>query len=550
MTLVEIFWGLAINWASSYSENRFKNAFEQPYIQHLRRVLNSTINNFEEKYPQKSNKLLFYHSQTFYKACEQHRLYQTLNVKVIHATLAQDKQIAPCKETEVQVFISQILHNIQQDKALTEAFHQENYQQEIFSMSQKINLLVKAIPKQDTENGKKAIQDEITNLKKQIEDIEEDSFWYKMVAQDSIGGYHDYLHKYPNRKYTDEAIKNINKIEERRRNSERKKSKKEAEKEVEKTKLYEQDKIEEEYWLECEKKREPDSYIDNKKYKYNGKFLAKAFELQRQIRAIENSTLLVEYDKQKKREELEQKRQESIIRKQLEETEKKRLLAEPELVFVEAGCLSKEYQSEEEVEKIEKIGFLGMFSKKATQKIIKKRIQTFIVNSFYIGKHLITQLQWKTLMDNNPSYFKGDDLPVERLDWDDCQKFIKKLNKLTEKNYRLPNDREWEFAAKGGNYSKEYEFSGSNNANEVAWHIQNSNNKTQSVGTKKANELGIYDMSGNVWEWCSLYEDTNQQVYCGGSWNDSMQDCCTYHCYSYITGRTYDKGFRLILPIT
>jgi formylglycine-generating enzyme required for sulfatase activity len=191
---------------------------------------------------------------------------------------------------------------------------------------------------------------------------------------------------------------------------------------------------------------------------------------------------------------------------------------------------------------------LGWFSKKTIQKITTTNERTFIVNSFFIGKYPITQLQWKTLMDNNPSHFKGDDLPVEEISWDDCQEFIKRLNELTGKNYRLPNDREWEFAAKGGNDSKAYEFSGSNNANEVAWHSENSYFKTHSVGSKTPNELGIYDMSGNVWEWCFLHDDTNKRVSCGGSWNDDIRDCRTSH-HSNNKWRTYDKGFRLLLPI-
>ncbi|MBR1725461.1 MAG: SUMF1/EgtB/PvdO family nonheme iron enzyme, partial [Muribaculaceae bacterium] len=125
------------------------------------------------------------------------------------------------------------------------------------------------------------------------------------------------------------------------------------------------------------------------------------------------------------------------------------------------------------------------------------------LSSYSIGQTEVTQELWQAVMGSNPSYFTGDlQRPVEWVSWDDCQTFITKLNQLTGKNFRLPTEAEWEYAARGGNQSQNYKFAGSNNVDEVAWYRDNSGSTTHPVATKAPNELGLYDMSGNVWEWC------------------------------------------------
>ena len=130
------------------------------------------------------------------------------------------------------------------------------------------------------------------------------------------------------------------------------------------------------------------------------------------------------------------------------------------------------------------------------------------LSTYSIGETEVTQELWKAVMGNNPSKFKGAKRPVEQVTWNDCQVFIKKLNEATGENFRLPTEAEWEYAARGGHWSKGYKYSGSNNLGEVAWYGDNSGNMTHDVATKQSNELGLYDMSGNVCEWCQdWYED-------------------------------------------
>jgi formylglycine-generating enzyme required for sulfatase activity/predicted Ser/Thr protein kinase len=184
------------------------------------------------------------------------------------------------------------------------------------------------------------------------------------------------------------------------------------------------------------------------------------------------------------------------------------------------------------------------------------------VSSFQIGKYEVTQGQWKAVMGDNPSYYKkGDNYPVENVSWDDIQTYLQKLNAATGKNYRLPTEAEWEYASRGGNRSNGYIYSGSNNIDNVAWYMDNSGSSTHPVGQKSPNELGIYDMSGNVWEWCSdwygSYSTSAQtnpkgpssgsyRVYRGGSWHFNAKYCRSANRFINVPGsRNYFLGFRV-----
>ncbi|MCB0840612.1 MAG: formylglycine-generating enzyme family protein, partial [Bacteroidetes bacterium] len=220
-----------------------------------------------------------------------------------------------------------------------------------------------------------------------------------------------------------------------------------------------------------------------------------------------------------------------------------------EMIFVEGGTFMMGSDSEEAYDR-------------------EKPVHEVALDSFYLGKYPVTQALWKSVMGNNPSEFQGENNPVEKVSWYDTQDFLKKLNELIRKEYRLPSEAEWEFAARGGNQSEGYKYSGSDRLCEVGWYNENSES-SHPVGEKLANELEIFDMSGNVFEWCQdwyrsdYYRDCFSKgivenpkgavlgecpVIRGGSWHSDTRECRS-SCRSGHAPEDlfYLFGFRLAL---
>ena len=195
------------------------------------------------------------------------------------------------------------------------------------------------------------------------------------------------------------------------------------------------------------------------------------------------------------------------------------------------------------------------------------------LSSYSIGETEVTQALWRAVMGSEPTYKdgwtkeygRGKNYPAYKVSWDDVQRFIRELNRQTGLTFSQPTEAEWEYAARGGSKSQGYKYSGSNVIDEVAWYKENSEGKTHPVKTKKANELGLYDMSGNVWEWCyDMYEvydnasQTNPQgpsygsgrVRRGGSWNYKSRSCRVSNRDNFEQSFCYDgMGFRLVLEV-
>lgn len=194
----------------------------------------------------------------------------------------------------------------------------------------------------------------------------------------------------------------------------------------------------------------------------------------------------------------------------------------------------------------------------------EKPIHSITLSSFYIGQTEVTQALWEAVMWDNPSYFKGNkELPVEQVSWEDCQQFIARLNQLTGRRFRLPTEAEWEYAARGGRKSQGYKYAGGNDIDSVGWCWSNSDSQTHPVAQKKANELGIYDMAGNVGEWCqdwfghySQNPQTNPQgpskgvyrMFRSGCWRVSADGCrvAYRHFFEHFWRYNY-LGLRLAL---
>lgn len=168
-------------------------------------------------------------------------------------------------------------------------------------------------------------------------------------------------------------------------------------------------------------------------------------------------------------------------------------------------------------------------------------------HKFWIGKYQVTQAQWKALMGDNPSNFKDDDLPVERVSWEDATEFCKKLSQVTGKEYRLPTEAEWEYACRAGS-TGDYCFGNDVNLlKDYAWYRPNSGHKTQPVGQLKPNAWGLYDMHGNVWEWCDD-DGGGPKALRGGSWRDDGNYCRSAYSDRYgPRGRGIDIGFRVVI---
>ena len=204
----------------------------------------------------------------------------------------------------------------------------------------------------------------------------------------------------------------------------------------------------------------------------------------------------------------------------------------------------------------------------------EKPVRTVKVDSYYIGKYEVTQAQWEAVMGTtleeqramsssvNGIVGEGSDFPMYYVSWADAQAFCEKLSEQTGRKYVLPTEAQWEYAARGGHKSKHFKYSGSNNLDNVAWYMENSQEQPHRVGTKRSNELGICDMSGNVWEWCSDWyssykeDDTDnpqgpadgvRRVVRGGSWGMVAEGCRVSYrgSDSFPDSRFNHLGFRV-----
>ena len=320
-------------------------------------------------------------------------------------------------------------------------------------------------------------------------------------------------------------------------------------------------------------------------------------EAERQRLEAERQRLEAEAERQRLEAEAEAERQRLIAEA---EAERQRLEAEAEQQRLEAEAERQRLEAEAEAER-QRL-FEESERKKAEAERAKSQPKTFTVNGvtfellyvkggtftmgctpeqngdcnndekpthsvtlddYYIGKFEVTQDLWTAVMGKNPSNKKGDNLPVENVSWNDAQDFIRQLNQMTGEHFSLPTEAQWEYAARGGSKSKGYKFSGGNILSNVAWYADNSGSTPHQVGTKDPNELGLYDMSGNVWEWCyDLYGNYSSEsqnnptgptsgsvrVLRGGSWSYFAGLArVSYRLYGQPGSRFSGRGFRLVL---
>jgi formylglycine-generating enzyme required for sulfatase activity len=195
-------------------------------------------------------------------------------------------------------------------------------------------------------------------------------------------------------------------------------------------------------------------------------------------------------------------------------------------------------------------------------------VHSVTLSDYYIGQTEVTQHLWQAVMGsgNNPSATKGNNLPVTNITWDEAQVFVQKLSEMTGMRFRLPTEAEWEYAARGGERSKGYTYAGSDNIDEVGWYNGNSGNTPHAVGQKQPNELGIYDMTGNIWEYCfdwhtpySAQAQTNptgaatgeKHVLRGGCYHYDSKNCTNTNRHSYYTPDNggASTGLRIVLEV-
>jgi len=187
------------------------------------------------------------------------------------------------------------------------------------------------------------------------------------------------------------------------------------------------------------------------------------------------------------------------------------------------------------------------------------------LSSYKIGRFEVTQEEWEKVMGGNPSAFSGSKCPVEMVNWEDCQDFIAKLNEMTDLNFRLPTEAEWEFAARGGKNTTSCQFAGGNDLYAQGWYVGNSGNRTKEVGQKAGNELDLYDMTGNLWEWCSDWYGTypgsaqenptgptsgSSRAIRGGGWNGGPRNCRISNRDGRVsTYKSNRLGLRLVVDV-